>query len=83
MNVNFLRPSSDSSSDSGTPSSSGESSDEFHRNILQAGEILGYQFELRRDTKSVSGESAGNEQSEQSTSIDEEESSVRLGNLDW
>ena len=56
MNVNFLRPSSDSSSDSGTSSSSGESSDEFYRNILQEGEILGYQFEPRRDTKSVSGE---------------------------
>ena len=83
MNNNFLRPSSNSSSDSGTSSSSGESSDEFHRNIIQGGEILGYQFEPRRDTNSISGESASNEQSQQSMSIDEEETSVRLGNLDW
>ena len=46
--------------------------DEYHRNILQESEILGYQFELRRDTKR-----------EQSMSIDEEEPSVRLRNLDW
>ena len=31
-------------------SPSGESLDEFHRNILQWGEVLGYQFEPRQDS---------------------------------
>ena len=44
--------------DSETSSSSGESLDEFHRKILQGGEILGYQFEPRRDSNNSSGESA-------------------------
>jgi hypothetical protein len=82
MNIDILSPSSDSSSDSRTSSSSGESLDEFHRNILQGGEVLGYQFEPRRNTNSVSAELADNED-DQSMSIDEEESFVRLGNLDW
>jgi hypothetical protein len=79
MNIDVLSPSSDSSSDSRT---SGESLDEFRRNILQGGEVLGYQFEPRRNTNSVSAELADNEDN-QSMSIDEEESFVRLGNLDW
>ena len=45
MNVDAARSSSVVSSDSETSSSSGESLDEFHRNILQGGEVLGYQFE--------------------------------------
>ena len=72
----------DRSSDSRTSSSSGESLDEFHRNILQGGEVLGYQFEPRRNTNSASAELADNED-DQSMSIDEEESFVRLGNLGW
>ena len=50
MNVDAARSSSVVSSDSETSSSSGESLDEFHRNILQDGEVLGYQFEPRRDS---------------------------------
>ena len=37
---------------------SGESLDESHRNILQGGEVLGYQFEPRRDSNNGSGKSA-------------------------
>ena len=37
-------------------SSSRESLDEFHRNILQGGKVLGYQFEPRRDSNNGSGE---------------------------
>ena len=44
MNVDAARSSSVVLSDSETSSSSGESLDEFHRNILQGGEDLGYQF---------------------------------------
>ena len=50
MNVNAARSSSVVSSDPETSSSSGESLDESHRNILQGGEVLGYQFEPRRDS---------------------------------
>ena len=50
MNVDAARSSSVVSSDSETSSSSGESLDESHRNILQGGEVLGYQFEPRRDS---------------------------------
>ena len=39
-------------------SSSGDSLHEFHTNILQDGEALGYQFEPRRDSNNGSGESA-------------------------
>ena len=60
----------------------GESLNEFHRNILQGGEVLGYQFEPRRDSKNGSGESADIED-DQNMSFDEDESVVRLGNLDW
>ena len=49
MNVDAARSSSVVSSDSETSSSSGESLDEFHRNILQGGEVLSYQFEPRRN----------------------------------
>ena len=65
-----------------TSSSSGESLDEFHRNILQGDEVLGYQFEPRRDSNNGSGESADIEE-DQNMSSDEDESVVRLGNLDW
>ena len=82
MNIDVLSPSSNSSSGSRTSSSSGESLDEFRKNIVQGGEVLGYQFEPRRNTNSVSAELADNEDN-QSMSIDEEESFVRLGNLDW
>ena len=82
MNIDVLSPSSNSSSGSRTSSSSGESLDEFRKNILQGGEVLGYQFEPRRNTNSVSAELADNEDN-LSMSIDEEESFVRLGNLDW
>ena len=50
MNVDSPRSSSDDSSDSKTSTSSGESLDEFHRNILQEDEVLGSQFEPRRDS---------------------------------
>ena len=56
MNVDARRSSSVVSSDSETSSSSGESLDESHRNILQGGEVLGYQFEPRRDSNNGSGE---------------------------
>ena len=51
-------------------------------NILQGGEVLGYQFEPRRDSSNGSGESADIED-DQNMSSDEDESVVRLGNLDW
>ena len=82
MNVDAARSSSVVSSDSETSSSSGESLDEFHKNILQGGEVLGYQFEPTRDSNNDSGESADIED-DQSMSSDEDESVVRLGNLDW
>ena len=44
MNVDAARSSSVVSSDSETSSSSGESLNESHRNILQGSEVLGYQF---------------------------------------
>ena len=65
-----------------TSSSSGASLDESHRNILQGGEVLGYQFEPRRDSNNGSGESADIED-DQNMSPDEDGSVVRLGNLDW
>ena len=74
MNVNPLKSSSERSSESSTSSSSGESLDEFHRDLLEADAILGYQFEARRDSYSTSDESAD---------IEGESSPVRLGNLDW
>ena len=82
MNVDAARSSSVVSSDSETSSSSGESLDEFHRNILQAGVVLGYQFEPRRDNNNGSGES-GDIEDDQNMSSEEGESEVRLGNLDW
>ena len=82
MNVDAARSSSVVSTDSETSSSSSESSDEFHRNILQGGEALGYQFEPRRDSNNGSGESADIED-DQNMSSEEGESVVRLGNLDW
>ena len=83
MNVNAARSSSVVSSYSETSSSSGEGLDEFHRNILQGGEVVGYQFEPRRDSiNNGSGESADIED-DQNMSSDEDESVVRLGNLDW
>ena len=83
MNVDPARSSSVVSSDSKTSSSSGESLDEFHRNILQDGEFLGYrQFEPRRGSNNGSGQSAYIED-DQNMPSDEDESVVRLGNLDW
>ena len=82
MNVDAARSSSIVSTDSETSSSSSESSDEFHRNILQGGEALRYQFEPRRDSNNGSGESADIED-DQNMSSEEGESVVRLGNLDW
>ena len=82
MNVDAARSSRVVSSDSETSSSSGESLDKFHRNILQGGKALGYQFEPRRDSNNGSGESADIED-DQNMSSDEDESVVRLGNLDW
>ena len=81
MNVNPLKSSSDRLSESSTSSSTGESSDEFHRDLLPADAILGYQFELRRDSYSASDESA-DIKGEEHTSIEGETSLVRLGNLD-
>ena len=84
MNINALNSLSDDLSDSSASSSSGESLDEFHRDILQAGVILGYQFEPRRDfLNNASGESADIEGEENNMLIDEEQPLVRLGNLDW
>ena len=57
-------------------SPSGESLDEFHRNILQWGEVLGYQFEPRQDSNN-------DIEDDQIISSDEDESVVRLGILDW
>ena len=57
MNVNPLKSSSDRLSESSTSSSSGESLDEFHRDLLQADAILGYPFEPRQDPYSASDES--------------------------
>ena len=77
MNVDAARSSSVVSSNSEISSSSGESLDEFYRNILQGGEVLGYQFEPRRDSNNGRGED------DQNMSSEEGESVVRLGNLDW
>ena len=82
MNVDAARSSSVVSSHSETFSSSGESLDELHRNILQGGEVLGYQFEPRRDSNHANGESADIED-DQNMSSDEDESVARLGNLAW
>ncbi|CAB3987922.1 Hypothetical predicted protein [Paramuricea clavata] len=46
MNIDVLSPSSDSSSDSRTSSSSGESLDEFHRNILQGAKFWATSLKL-------------------------------------
>ena len=78
MNVDAARWSSVVSSDSKTSSSSCVSLDGFHRNILQGGEVLGYQFEPRLDSNNGSGESADIEDN-QNMSPDEDESVVRLG----
>ena len=82
MNVNPLKSSSDRLSESSTSSSSGESLDEFHTDLLQADAILGYQFEPRRDSYSVSDEFA-DINGEEHMLIEGETSLVRLGNLDW
>ena len=62
------------SSDSQTSSSSGESLDEFYGNILQGGEVLGYQFEPRRDSNN-------DIEDDQNMSSDEDEFVVRFGIL--
>ena len=58
MNVNPLKSSSDRLSESSTFSLTGESLDEFHRDLLHADTILGYQFEPRRDSYSASDKCA-------------------------
>ena len=88
MNVNSLKSSSDRLSESSTSSSSGEGLDEFHRDLLQADAILGYQFEPRRDPYSASDEvtrvtKSADINGEEYMSIEGETSLVRLGNLDW
>ena len=50
---------------------------------MQGGEVLGYQFEPRRDSNNGSGESLADIEEDQNMSSDEDESVVRLGNLDW
>ena len=80
-----MSSSNDDLSHSGTSSSSGDSLDEFHRDMLNAREVLGYQFQPRRD--SVSGESSshneGDENMSTDVSIDEDQQTARLDNLDW
>ena len=80
MNVNAARSSSVVSSDSETSSSSGQSLDEIHSNILQGGEVLGYQFEPRRDSNNGSGESADIED-DQNMSSEEDESVEELNDV--
>ena len=80
MNVDVLSSSSGGSSDSGSSRSSGESLDGLHDYVLKGGDILGYQFEPRR-ANGINGETAETE-ADQNMSTDEDESSVRLGNLD-
>ena len=70
-------------SDSSASSSSGESLDEFHRDIPQARVVLGYQFEPRQESNSASGESADIEEEINNISVDGEELLVHLGNLNW
>ena len=84
MNVDISSSSSGDSSNSRISSSSGESLDEFHlpSYILEGGEVLGYRFEPTRIANSVNGEWAETI-ADQNMSTDEDESSVRLGNLDW
>ena len=82
MNVNPLKSSSDRLSESSTSSSSGESLDEFHTDLLQADAVLGNQFEPRRDSYSTIDESA-DIKGEEHMSIEGETSLVPLGNLDW
>ena len=76
-----FKSSSGSSSDSGSSSSSGESLHGFHDYILEGGDIMSYQFKPRR-ANGVNGETAETE-ADQNMLTDEEESSVRLGNLNW
>ena len=79
MNVDVLSSSSEDLSHSSGSSSSGESSDEFNAEILQAGEVLGYQFEPRRDS------SSGSEgpKPKRACRLMRKGLLFRLGNLDW
>ena len=70
-----------SSSNSSSSSCSDESLDEFHRDMLQVSEVLGYQFQPKRD--SVSDESGSNSEGDENMSTDEDQQAVRLDNLDW
>ena len=70
-----------SSSNSSSLSCSDESLDEFHRDMLQVGEVLGYQFQPKRD--SVSDESGSSSEGDENMSTDEDQQAVRLDNLDW
>ena len=49
--------------------------------MLQVGEVLGYQFQPKRD--SVSDESGSSSAGDESISTDEDQQAVRLNNLDW
>ena len=73
-----------SSSNSSSSSCSDESSscsDKFHRDMLQVGKVLGYQFQPKRD--SVSDESGSNSEGNENMSTDEDQQAVQLDNLDW
>ena len=75
-----------SSSNSSSSSCSDEYVDEFHRDILQVGDIVGYQFQPKRDSVS-SDESSGSNESDENVSTsmltDEYQPAARLNNLDW
>ena len=63
-----------SSSNSSSSSCSDEYLDEFHRDILQVGDIVGYQFQPKRDSVSSDESSASNESDENvSTSMSTDE----------
>ena len=82
MSVPLNCSSSCEESTDSSSSASGERLDDFNSNIaLQVGEIVGYQFEPRRDNDNET--QSGESDSDQSMSVDEDEPYVRLGNLDW
>ena len=76
-----MSSSSDNISNSSSASCSNESLDEFHRDMLQVGEVLGYQFQPKRDI--VSDESSSNGEGDENMSTDEDQQAARLNNLDW
>ena len=64
-----------SSSNSSSLSCSDESLDEFYRDMLQVGEVLGYQFQPKRD--SVSDGSGSSSEGDQNMSTDEDQQAVQ------